>query len=59
MGSQAAVPTCGADPDEVVFGVFASDAAHNVEEACSRAGIPAQRLTAALDARASDGLPSM
>ena len=37
-----AVPT-----DQVVFGVFAADSADVVTQACQRAGIPAERLTAA------------
>jgi hypothetical protein len=41
-----AVPT-----DEVIFGVFAASSAQIVNQACQRAGIPAQRLTAAIDAR--------
>jgi hypothetical protein len=34
--------------DEVVFGVFAADSADMVAQACQRAGIPAERLTAAV-----------
>lgn len=34
--------------DEVVFGVFAAGSAHAVTEVCQRAGIPAERLTAAV-----------
>jgi hypothetical protein len=34
--------------DEVVFGVFAAGSADMVAQACQRAGIPAQRLTAAV-----------
>jgi hypothetical protein len=41
-----AVPT-----DEVVFGVFAARSADDVAEVCRQAGLPAQRLTAAFDAR--------
>jgi hypothetical protein len=41
-----AVPT-----DEVVFGVFAAESAEVVADVCHRAGMPAQRLTAAFDAR--------
>jgi hypothetical protein len=33
--------------DQVVFGVFAADSADVVAQACQRAGIPADRLTAA------------
>jgi hypothetical protein len=36
--------------DEVVFGVFAAGSADMVAQACQRAGIPAQRLTAAVHA---------
>jgi hypothetical protein len=43
-----AVPT-----DEVIFGVFTATSAHIVAQTCRRAGIPAQRLTAAIDARIS------
>ncbi len=41
-----AVPT-----EEVLFGVFAAGSAHFVSETCRRAGIPAERLTEAVDAR--------
>lgn len=40
-----AVPT-----DEVLFGVFTADSADIVAETCQRAGLPAQRLTPAVDA---------
>jgi hypothetical protein len=40
-----AVPT-----DEVVFGVFAAGTADLVAQTCQKAGVPAQRLTAAVDA---------
>jgi hypothetical protein len=40
-----AVPT-----DEVVFGVFAAGTADLVAQTCQEAGVPAQRLTAAVDA---------
>jgi hypothetical protein len=40
-----AIPT-----DEVVFGLFAAGSAHDVTRVCERAGIPAQRLTAAVGA---------
>ncbi|MDT5005003.1 MAG: hypothetical protein QOJ24_2179 [Mycobacterium sp.] len=43
--SLLAVPT-----DEILFGVFAADSEHLVAEICDRAGIPANRLTAAVDA---------
>lgn len=39
-----AVPT-----DEVVFGIFCADSADVVTRACARAGIPAERLSAAYD----------
>ena len=35
--------------DEVVFGVIAADSSDVVEHACERAGVPAQRVTAAVD----------
>jgi hypothetical protein len=41
-----AVPT-----DEVLFGIFAAHSAQVVSEACRRAGVPAERLTNAVDAR--------
>lgn len=37
--------------DEVVFGVFTANSERDVAEACIRAGIPAQRLTAAVEDR--------
>jgi hypothetical protein len=37
--------------DEVVFGIFVAESADVVAEVCHQAGIPAQRLTAAFDAR--------
>jgi hypothetical protein len=37
--------------DEVLFGVFAADSAPVVARACEGAGLPAQRVTAAVDAR--------
>jgi Nickel responsive protein SCO4226-like len=40
-----AVPT-----DEVLYGVFAAPSAKTVSETCRRAGIPADRLTKAVDA---------
>ncbi|MDT5011770.1 MAG: hypothetical protein QOH57_3387 [Mycobacterium sp.] len=45
-----AVPT-----DEVVFGIFAAGSSDAVAEVCDRAGLPAQRLTAAFDARRHAG----
>lgn len=62
---ECAAAMCGADPpvrllmalavpaDEVVFGVFAAGSAQAVSEACHRAGVPAERLTDAVDARIS------
>jgi hypothetical protein len=41
-----AVPT-----DEVLYGVFVAPSAKTVSETCRRAGIPAERLTKAVDAR--------
>jgi hypothetical protein len=43
--SLLAIPT-----DEVLFGVFAAGSERLVAEICDRAGIPAHRLTAAVDA---------
>jgi hypothetical protein len=37
--------------DEVVFGIFVAGSADVVAKVCHQAGIPAQRLTAAFDAR--------
>jgi hypothetical protein len=37
--------------DEVTFGVFAATSADLVASVCDRAGIPAQRLSAAIDTR--------
>jgi hypothetical protein len=37
--------------DEVLFGVFAADGEQIVAQACRRAGLPAQRLTAAVNTR--------
>jgi hypothetical protein len=34
----------------VLFGVFTADSADIVAETCQRAGLPAQRLTPAVDA---------
>ena len=36
--------------EEVLFGIFAADSADAVSEVCRRAGIPAERLTDAVDA---------
>jgi hypothetical protein len=43
--------TLAVPDDEVLFGVFAADSAQSVSEACRRAGLPAERLTNAVDAR--------
>jgi len=43
--------TLAVPDDEVLFGVFAADSAHAVSEACRRAGLPAERLSNAVDAR--------
>jgi hypothetical protein len=43
--------TLAVPKDEVMFCVFAADSAQTVEQACQRAGFPAERLTAAADAR--------
>jgi hypothetical protein len=43
--------TLAVPADEVVFGVFAADSAESVSEVCRRAGLPAERLTDAMDAR--------
>lgn len=62
---ECAAAMCGEDPpvrlvmalaepaDEEVFGVFAAGSAQAVSEACHRAGVPAERLTDAMDARIS------
>lgn len=42
--SVLAVPT-----DEVLFGIFAADSADIVAQTCRRAGMPAERLTPAVD----------
>jgi len=36
--------------DEYVFGVFAAESPDVVAEACARAGMPAERISAAIDA---------
>src|ERR1700752_2311150 len=43
--------TLAVPAEEVLFGVFAAGSAKFVSEACCRAGIPAERLTEAVDAR--------
>ena len=35
--------------DDVVFGIFGAESADLVAQACQQAGVPAQRLSAALD----------
>ena len=45
--------TLAVPDDEVVFRVFAAGSAQAVSEACRRAGVPAERLTNAMDARIS------
>jgi hypothetical protein len=42
--------TLAVPSDEVIFAVFAASSAHIVAQTCHRAGMPAQRLTAAVDA---------
>ena len=44
LESLLAVPT-----DEVLFGIFIAESAGVVAQTCARAGMPAQRLTAATD----------
>jgi len=46
--------TLAVPDDEVLFGVFTADSAQSVSEACRRAGLPAERLTNAVDARVAD-----
>ena len=43
--------TLAVPDDEVLFGFFTADAAQSVSEACRRAGLPAEQVTTALDAR--------
>jgi hypothetical protein len=43
------VMTLAVPADEVLFGVFAAGSAHVVTQACQRAGMPAARLTAAVE----------
>ena len=38
--------------DELIFGVFAADSQQIVTQVCRQAGIPAQRISPAIDARA-------
>lgn len=37
--------------DDMILAVFIADSAHTVAEVCGRAGLPAQRLTPAVQAR--------
>jgi hypothetical protein len=48
----ALLMTLAVPDDEVVFGVFAADSEQVVARVCGQAGIPAQRLSLAFDARA-------
>ena len=41
--------------DQVLYGVFAACSPETVVQVCRRAGIPAERLTADVDARISNG----
>jgi hypothetical protein len=41
--------------DELIFGVFAADSEQVVAVVCSRAGIPTQRLSLAIDAHVNHG----
>ena len=43
--------TIAAPADEILFGVFAAGSAHTVAAVCQRAGIAAQRVTAAVGTR--------
>jgi hypothetical protein len=43
--------TLSVPTDDVIFGVFVAASAQIVAAACQRGGIPAQRLTAAVEAR--------
>jgi hypothetical protein len=43
--------TLAVPDDEVLFAVFTADSAQSVSETCRRAGLPAERLTNAADAR--------
>lgn len=38
--------TVAADSDEILYGVFTSDAAETVEDTCRQAGLPADRISA-------------
>lgn len=41
--------------DEVVFGVIAASSEDIVDQLCRRAGVPAERVTAAIDTRLAHG----
>jgi hypothetical protein len=43
------VMTLAVPSDEVLFGIFAAGSAHMVTQACQRAGMPAARLTPAVE----------
>lgn len=43
--------TLAVPAEEVLFGVFAAGSVQSVTETCVRAGIPAERLSEAIDAR--------
>ena len=43
--------TLGVPTDEVLYSIFAAGSAQTVSETCRRAGVPAERLTKAVDAR--------
>ena len=52
-GSPVQLLTALAVPnDELIFGVFAAGSEEAVARVCRQAGIPAQRISAAIDARA-------
>ena len=56
-GSPVQLPMTLAVPaDDVVFGVVAARSADIVAQACRRAGIAPQRLTATLDARIAESI---
>lgn len=43
--------------DQVLYSVFAASSADTVRQACERAGFPAERVTAGIDARIMPGEP--
>jgi hypothetical protein len=45
--------TLAVPDDDVIFGVFAAGSEQVVARVCAQAGIPAQRLSLAFDARAT------